>query len=164
MEPVNAGNVYYKTKWIGPGGVWVNEKPTESFSIKEGGWWVVPGIDPDPRPGLPKEALREYVVWCQVWNRVILNNEDKPEKRREGYSLHRTLEDLRRFIFHKKNEDEDMKVSGDPYTCRVPHYQFEQITKPKEMCGMFYPNSYDAPERHDRKRFGENVFEMIVAA
>lgn len=160
-EPVNGGNVYYKTRWIDPHGVWVNKKPEESFFIN--GWWVVGGASWfDRELRLSPEAPRQYVVWCQVWKRIVIDDDGKRVGRREGYSLHKTLECLQRFVFEKKNEDKDVEITDNPYTCCVPPNQFRQITTPQEMYGMFYPIPNDLPVPYNRN-IGENVIQMIVS-
>ncbi|MBI2047610.1 MAG: hypothetical protein HYT27_00570 [Parcubacteria group bacterium] len=164
MEPVSGANTYYRKKWIGPNGLWVNERPQDGFFIREGNWWVVPNISKEFKLDLPQGVTRQYTAWCQVWNRIIINDDEKRARRTEGYSLHNTLECLQRFVFAKKNEDIDMETAGSPYTCCIPPHQFKQITTPQEMHGMFYPIPNDLPKPYDRNILGEKVVQMIVAA
>ena len=156
-ESVGAHGIYHKVRWVGPGGVWVDRKPEESFTL--GRYYVMGGI-PFYDEGtvlLPRSIILQHVVRCQKWK-----TEKSGVIAAGGFSLHKTIADHRMFICDMKGTG--FFPDGNPYVCLAPPHVFEEICKQTKECGALFDIVHGAPAQYTPRDRGENVFELIVAA
>lgn len=156
-ESVGVGGIYHKVRWVGPGGVWVDRKPEESFNLTP--YYVICGFSfehAEYNPP-PSAIIRQHVVWCQKW---------KAEKSKVvaygGFSLHKTITEYRAFLFDMKGTG--FFPDGNSYQSLVSSEVFEKVRRCTKEYGALFDITYPAPAPYVGRNLGENVFELIIAA